>query len=99
MTTYQILCLIGIPSIVSALIGYLFAMVKKSKHEIKALKSGVQALLRDRLYQLYNHCNSKGFADDAERSNFANMYNQYHNLGANGVMDDYKEKVLDLPLH
>lgn len=97
MSTYQILCLIGVPSLIATLLGYAFATIKNTKKEMTALKSGVQALLRDRLYQLYTYCNSKEFADDSERSNFINMYSQYHNLGANGVMDDYKDKFLQLP--
>lgn len=97
MNIYQILCLIGVPALISAFVGYVFATVKNTKKRNDSLKSGVQALLRDRLYQLYSYCDSKGFADDSERSNFNNMYNQYHNLGANGVMDDYKDKFLQLP--
>lgn len=65
--------------------------------ELKATKLGIQALLRDRLYWTYNHYNAKGYAPIYARENFENMYNQYHSLGANGVMDDIKEKFENLP--
>ena len=31
------------------------------------------------------------------RENFENMYQRYHNLGANGVMDDYYKKFMEIP--
>lgn len=98
MTTYQILCLVGIPSILSAIIGYLIAHMKEAGKEIKAIKSGLQAILRDRLEQAYNSAASRKWVSLRDRENWENMYQQYHNLGANGVMDDVRTKYLSLPL-
>ena len=63
----------------------------------KALEEGVQALLRDRLYQMYAHYMEKGSAPIYARENFENMYQKYHELGANGVMDDYYKKFMEIP--
>lgn len=98
MTTYQILCLVGIPSILSAIIGFLVAQTKNAGKEIKAVKAGLQAILRDRLEQAYNTSAEHGYASHRDRENWENMYQQYHNLGANGVMDDVRVKYLALPL-
>ena len=60
--------------------------------------AGVQALLRDRLLQGYKHYFKKGWADNNDRENMENIYQQYHGLGKNGVMDDMREKFRALPL-
>ena len=97
MSTYQILCLLGVGSLNVTLLGFLLAKIKKYARETNAVKLGLQAILRDRLIQLYRTCNKLEYANITDRENFQNMYNQYHNLGANGVMDDIKEKFFDLP--
>lgn len=72
-------------------------LIKELKSTDGELKQGVQALLRDRLYELYGRCIRKRYATIEERNNFINMYKHYHNLGQNGVMDNIKEKFLSLP--
>lgn len=83
--------------IIGIVLGWLVASLKKNNTETKALKSGVQALLRDRLLQSYKYYTTKGYADFEDRDNFENMYCQYHNLGQNGVMDDMHRRFLELP--
>mgnify|MGYP006956018573 CR=1 FL=1 len=72
--------------------------IKKNEEETAAVCLGVQALLRDRLLWSYNHYNEKGYAPIYAKENFENMYQQYHALGANGVMDEVYEKFKALPL-
>lgn len=64
---------------------------------LQANDKGVQALLRDRLIQSYNYYMDKGFAPIYARQNWENMWQQYHNLGENGVMDDLHSKFMALP--
>ena len=97
MTTYQVLCLIGIPSITSAIVAVLISKVVTGFKRMEALETGVQAILRDRLYQAYNHFIELGYAPLYARENFENMYQQYHNLGKNGVMDDIHTRFFELP--
>lgn len=97
MTLYQMLCLIGIPSIISSVVAFIIGKLTGNMKRMEALERGVQAILRDRLYQTYNHHSEKGYASVHARENFENMYQQYHNLGKNGVMDDIREKFLELP--
>lgn len=59
---------------------------------------GLQANLRSNLYSLKRECVKKGYADDTDRANFLNMYDKYHDLYVNGVMDHVKEEFLKLPL-
>ena len=74
-------------------------LAEEKKKEQEAMMSGMQAILRDRLLQAYRHYEDKGFADYDDRSNIENMYNAYHNLGKNGVMDDMHKKFMLLPEH
>lgn len=97
MTIYNWLCLLGIPSLLVGLIGWMINKIRQNAAETKALRLGVQALLRDRLTQAYTYFSGKGYASLSDRENFDNMYKQYHQLGENGVMDDVYNKFFDLP--
>lgn len=95
VTVYNWLCLLGIPGLFASL----FAFFKTQMGVNKAIKLGMQAILRDRLLQSYRYFSQKGYAEPDDRMNFENMYAQYHSLGANGVMDDVHNKFLALPLY
>lgn len=112
MEWYQILMVIGIPSIISGLVALGINRGMKARddkqeeirqqseaieRQNKALMAGVQAILRDRLLNGYRHYAQKGWADYDDRQNMENMWEQYHALGANGVMDGYRAKFLVLP--
>lgn len=89
LTFYQILCLIGVPSL-ATIVGWLYK-------KLNAVRLGVQALLRSQMISDYNQWNDKGYAPIYAKENFENCWKQYHALGVNGVMDDIHEKFLDLP--
>ena len=91
MSAWEIIKAAGIPAL---LLGVLIT----TWIQIRAVKRGVQALLRDRLMAGYKFYRAQGFADEDDRSNLENVYIQYHALGANGVMDDLREKFLSLPV-
>ena len=76
----------------------LLTVIITSFVQIKSVKKGVQALLRDRLIQGYKFYRQQGWADEDDRANLENVYVQYHNLGANGVMDNLRNRFLELPL-
>lgn len=97
MGTYQILTLIFGGGAVLSLFKYLHSKLAEQKKRTTALELGVQALLRDRLYQMYSHYMERGSAPIYARENFENMYRKYHELGANGVMDDYYKKFMEIP--
>lgn len=91
MSLWDIVKAAGIPAI-------LLGVIITTWAQIMAVKRGVQALLRDRLIQGYKFYRAQGWADEDDRSNMENVYQQYHALGANGVMDNLRAKFLDLPL-
>ena len=98
MTIYQLLCLFGFPSLFVGAIGVFHSIMKQTRLENKATQLGVQALLRAQMINDYNKWIMKKYAPIYARENFENMYNQYHTLGANGVMDDVYKKFMALPL-
>lgn len=90
MTLYQILSLLGVGGIIT---GALVAVVRY----VRGVGRGVQALLRAQLRKDWNDYSERGYAPIYAKEDFENAYQQYHNLGANGVMDDIRKKFLDLP--
>jgi len=76
---------------------FLLNRLKASEQKQQALEQGVQALLRDRLIYQYDKYKAKGFAPIYAKENFENLYEQYHRLGANGVMDQIHEEFKNLP--
>lgn len=94
MTIWQVLAWLGIPSL---FVGALVAVIKTIFKRINGVMLGVQALLRAQMISEYNKWHDRGYAPIYARQNFENCWNQYHSLGANGVMDDIHERFFQLP--
>lgn len=94
---YQWLCLLGIPALIAGVFKYLHTLIKRNADDNKALKLGVQALLRSQMISDFNKYSEKGYAPIYARESFENCWKQYHSLGVNGVMDDLHKKFLELP--
>ena len=92
MDAWEIVKAAGVPAL-------LLGVIITSWVQIRAVKRGVQALLRDRLLQGYKFYRAQGWADEDDRSNLENVYVQYHKLGANGVMDNLHDRFLQLPIN
>lgn len=97
MNTFQILSLLGIGSIAVSIWGFLFKYAKKQAATLKAMKLGLQAVLRAQMIRDYNYYTEKGYAPLYARDNFQNCWDQYENLGYNGVMTDIYKKFMQLP--
>ena len=93
MNVYQWLCVLGIPGLIATILGYVGVQYK----QIKAIKLGLQALLRDRLLQAYEYYGHRGWANYDEKQNVRNLYDQYDALGPNGIMHQKHESFLRLP--
>ena len=98
MSLYQILSLLFGSGLLTAILTAVWKEIKNNEKKTESVQLGIQALLRDRLYHTYMKYTEKGYAPIYARENFENMYNQYHTLGANGVMDDVYKKFMALPL-
>lgn len=65
--------------------------------EQDAIKLGIQALLRDRIIQSYNHYQERGCCPIYALENVTALYTQYHNLGGNGTVTELMERLKDMP--
>lgn len=97
LTYIPILSLLFGSGIVATIIKIIYESTKSQNLKMQSLQLGVQAMLRDRLYQMYNYYSKKGYATIHAKENFSNLYTQYHNLGQNGVMDEIRDKFMKLP--
>lgn len=93
MSVYQWLCVLGIPGLIAGLVTFIKIQIATNK----AIKLGVQAVLRDRLLQAYEFYADRGFANYDEKSNVRNMYEQYEALGPNGIMEQKHDEFVRLP--
>jgi hypothetical protein len=78
----------------------LIAAYKKLSRKVKeqdAIKLGIQALLRDRIIQSYNHYQDKGCCPIYALDNVTALYIQYHALGGNGTVTELVERLKDMP--
>lgn len=75
----------------------LITMYRAKKKENDALKAGVQALLRDRIIQAYNHyvC-EKGWVPIYAKESIDDCYKSYEALGNNGVIDNLMQQLNEL---
>lgn len=75
-------------------------LAKRQKEEEKknnAIYDGMQALLRDRIIQAYNHYQDKNYCPIYGKENVKRMYDAYHMLGGNDVATELKDKLLKMP--
>lgn len=102
MEWYDVLALLGIPTIISTivggLIGYISQRSKNDKKDRETTRQGIQALLRNALLQDGERFIKAGYADNEHKQNYDNMFNCYHNLGKNGVMNNLHDQVMLLPI-
>ena len=86
-------------ALAGAIITLLWTMLRAKKRENDALKEGVQALLRDRIIQAYNHYSDKGWIPIYAMESIEACYASYEELGENGVIDNLMRQLRELPNH
>ena len=77
----------------------LFSRVKKEVDEQAKIKTGVLAILHDRLYQSCQHYILQGYIIPGDLRNVSTMYASYVELGGNGTIMEMFNRVKSLPLH
>lgn len=71
---------------------------EKREEDIRLLKKGIQALLKNDLKVRYDYWLDQEYAPEDAREDLEAEYCIYHALGKNGVMDGRRAKFLNLPL-
>ena len=112
MEWYNVLMLIGIPSIICVIFSSFWTKImsraeKRQKEEqekeaklendIILLKEANQAQLQAQLYEMGDRLKKQKYASMLEKTCYEKLYNSYHKLGQNGVMTDLYCDVMDLP--
>lgn len=69
----------------------------KREEDVRLLKKGIQALLKNDLKVRYDYWLDQGYAPEDAREDLEAEYRIYHSLGKNGVMDSRRSNFLDLP--
>ena len=86
-----IITVVAVPAI-----GYLYKKYKQADARQKAVKLGVQALLRDRIVQSYYHYEERGWITLHGLENVNAMYKEYHALGGNGTVTSLVNSIREL---
>lgn len=86
-------------ALAGSIITLLWTMLRAKKRENDALKEGMQALLRDRIIQAYNHYSDKGWMPIYAMESIEACYRSYEELGENGVIDNLMKQLRALPNH
>lgn len=75
----------------------LVGLVMDIRKTNQAQNLGLQSVLKDLLKIRYLEWIEKGYAPMDARDDLERMYQNYHGLGANGVMDALRDQFLSLP--
>lgn len=69
-----------------------------SENDMALMKRGLQAELRSRLRMCAIKYIERKEITVMEKAEFETIYNSYHELGSNGIMDGYYAEVMKLPV-
>ena len=89
----------GISGVLAAAYRRLSKRIKEQEKERQAIKTGLLAILHDRLYQACLRYISQGWIDDDDMKNLEYLYKSYHALGGNGTGTELYNRAKSLPLH
>ena len=80
------------------LLGYIVWVLKNQKKSRDANSHGTMLLLRVQLIEYHDKYMALGFIPSYAYENFCEMYDAYHKLNGNGMIEKMKEEVEELHL-
>ena len=84
--------------LLGSVLTYFSTRWSKTLQKIDKLETGVQALLRDRMLQMYSYYKESGKKVPLrERESFESMYSVYTGNNGNGFMPDVRKEFMELP--
>ena len=87
----------AIPFAMGFLTRFIINETKKNSKKEKAIKNGVQALLRNELIRRYREYKAKGEISILDKENIEHMFTEYKNLGGNGTVKELMDDLLEVP--
>lgn len=88
----------GITGALAAAYRRLSKRIKDQEEERKAVKTGLLAILHDRLYQACQFYLAQGWIDASGLKNIEYLYTSYHALGGNGTGTELYRRVMALTI-
>lgn len=79
-------------------LGYIIKVLKKQKKDREATATGLMLLLRVQLIEYHDKYTNLGEIPSYAYQNFGEMYNSYHQLGGNGMIDKMSDEIDELHL-
>ena len=91
------------------IMGFVVKKIKKNQEEQKkkqeeqerknqAVERGVQALLRNELIRRFREYETKKEISMLDKENMDHMFEEYFNLGGNGLMKEIYNEYLEIPI-
>lgn len=74
----------------------IFEQTREVSRAVSTLNSLIRQIISSMLHN-YNRYIELGYAPIFAKENFENMYQQYHELGVNGVMTQLHAEFMELP--
>lgn len=98
MTMYQVLSLLGLPSLIVSVVVFIINHIKFKLSSQKLIRDGVLAILHNKIYKLGQEYIAIGEITVADMRDFEYLYEAYHNLGGNGTGTEIYERVKELKI-
>lgn len=91
----NVMALIGVPSLFACVVWFAKKVTLFGK-QMKILMNAQQKQMRRELQMDYHKHMDAGFISDEDLDMWEASYQAYHALGQNGIMDKYRQKLIDL---
>lgn len=91
----SVMALFGVPSLFALASYFVRACIKFSK-KIDILMNAQQKQMRRELTMDFHRYMAEGHIDDDDLDMWEQAYQAYHALGKNGIMDNYRQKLIEL---
>lgn len=91
----SLMALFGVPSLFALASYFVRACIKFSK-KIDILMNAQQKQMRRELTMDFHKYMVEGHIDDDDLDMWEQAYQAYHALGKNGIMDNYRQKLIEL---
>lgn len=84
--------------VVTPLMGYIVWLLKEQKKDRTAQEKGIMLLLRVQLIEYHDKYVKKGEIPTYAYDNFEDMYQAYHELGGNSMVEKMHKEINELHL-
>lgn len=98
MTLYQLLSILGIPSLMTSFAVFILTLIKNKRSKYKTIEEGMRCILHNMVYNQGKDYISAGEITWEDMKDYEYLYNTYHELGGNGTGTEIYERVKDLPI-